>query len=105
MQNKPRKGSDAPWIISSLSLAITLGLWGVFSSDSKKVAGVSADVTIQPPPDQVVVTQSQSVLLPGQTLLFGGTAPQPAQTIVTTTTRTRSKGSGGAAASTGSSKP
>ncbi len=112
MVSKSRARTDVQWILSSLSIAVTVGLWGLFASDAKKVAGVAGQVTIGPPPDPVVVTQPQAqTLLPGQVLLFGGTGPQPQaqlaqpQTVVTTT-KPRHKGGGGSpAASTGSSHP
>ncbi|HEX8992531.1 MAG TPA: hypothetical protein VF784_12705 [Anaerolineales bacterium] len=111
--SKSRARTDVQWIISSVSIAITLGLWGLFASDAKKVAGVAAQVTIAPPPDQVVATQPRvQTLLPGQVLLFEGTAPKPQvqpvqpQTIVTAKPRHKSGGgSSGPAASTGSSHP
>ena len=109
--SKSRARTDVQWILSSLSVAITLGLWGLFASDAKRVAGVAGQVTIVPPPDPIVVTQPQAqTLLPGQVLLFGGTAPQPQaqvaqpQTVVTTKPRHKG-GGGGPAASTGSSHP
>ena len=111
--SKSRVRTDVQWILSSLSVAITLGLWGLFASDAKKVAGVASQVTIVPPPDPIVVTQPQpqaQTLLPGQVLLFGGTSPQPQaqvaqpQTVVTSRPRHKS-GGGGPAASTGSSHP
>lgn len=113
MQNKSRTRTDVQWIISSVSLAVTLGLWGLLSSGQKKVAGVAGEVQVAPPPDQVVVTATQTqTLLPGQVLLFGGTSPQPAQTIVKTvttnsggSTKRHGGGGGGGAASTGSSRP
>lgn len=110
--SKSRARTDVQWIISSVSIAITLGLWGLFASDAKKVAGVAAQVTIAPP-DQAVATQPQvQTLLPGQVLLFEGTAPQPQvqpaqpQTIAPAKPRHKSGGgSSGPAASTGSSHP
>ncbi len=98
--NKPRTHTDVQWIISSLSLAATLGLWGLFASQEKQGAGVSGQVTFQDPPtqQQVVVTQQAQppMLQPGQVLLLGGNVPQPTQSPVTTTiTTTSSRGGGG----------
>ncbi len=110
MQNKARARSDVQWIISSLSLAITVGLWGVLASGAKRVAAVIGQANLPPaaPTDQVVLNQSQ-MLLPGQKLLFGGTAPQPSQPVITTRPRHQGGGGGGGggspAASTGSSHP
>ena len=51
MQNKSKSRSDVQWVISSISLAATLGLWGLFASADKKGAGVSGQATlVQPPP-------------------------------------------------------
>ena len=107
MQNKPKSRTDVQWVISSLSLAVTLGLWGLFASHEKKVAGVDAQVAVPPQPtEQTVIVSQPPQLLPGQKLLFGGTAPQPSTVIV----RTRSRGGGGGgggggSAHTGSSHP
>lgn len=108
MQSKPHNRTDVHWVISSVSLALTLGLWSLFVSQEKRGAGVAgqADVAPQTTDQQVVVTQPQ-MLVPGQVLLFGGTAPQPQQQITVTQTRTKHRGGGGGGAttSTGSSKP
>ena len=111
IQRKSRTRTDIQWIISSVSLAVTLGLWGLLASGQKKGAGVAGEVQVVAPPDQVVVTQSQAqTLLPGQVLLFSGTAPQTSQTSQTTQTVVTSKrrnkgGGGGGATSTHSSHP
>ena len=118
MQNKPKSRTDVQWVISSVSLAATLGLWGLFASADKKGAGVSGQASlVQPSTDtqQAIVTQQPQTLLPGQVLLFGGTAPQPSQTVVTNvgsgsansgaTVKHRSSGGTKPPASTGSSKP
>lgn len=115
MQNKPKSRTDVQWVIASVSLAATLGLGGLFASSEKQGAGVQGQANLVQPPDpqQVVVTQQtqSQALLPGQVLLFGGTAPQLSSqtTVVTTvtggTTKHRSGGGSKPAASTGSSKP
>lgn len=118
MQNKSRSRTDIQWVIASVSMAVTLGLWGLIASAQKKVEGVTGEVQIVPPPDQVVTTTTNQpqTLLPGQVLLLGGTLPQPAQptqtsqtAVTTTSTRVRRGGGGGGgggpAASTHSSHP
>jgi hypothetical protein len=105
MQNKPKSRTDIQWVISSLSLAVTLGLWGLFASHEKKAAGVEAQVIVPPQStEETVVVSQPPQLLPGQKLLFGGTAPQQSQIIVQTKSRGRG-GGGGGSASTGSSHP
>src|SRR5512143_1745395 len=107
MQSKPHNRTDVHWVISSVSLALTLGLWSLFVSQEKRGAGVAGQADVAPQTtDQVVITQPQ-MLVPGQVLLFGGTAPQPQQQVTVTQTRTKHRGGGGGGAttSTGSSKP
>ncbi len=103
MQNKPKSRTDVQWILSSLSLAVTLGLWGLFASADKKGAGVSGQADLVQPtaePQQVIITQQSQMLLPGQVLLFDGTAPQPQQPTVVTTV----SGSGGGGHRSGGSR-
>ncbi len=112
MQNKPKSRTDVQWILSSLSLAVTLGLWGLFTSADKKGAGVSGQADLVQPttePQQVVITQQPQMLQPGQVLLFNGTAPQQQQTVVRTVGggggHRSGGGGGGAVTSTHSSHP
>lgn len=106
MQNKPRNRTDVQWVISSVSLAVTVGLWGLFAGHEKKGAGVTADVALTPPTDQQVVVSQPQMLAPGQVLLFGGTAPQPpVQQVIVSQGRSKHRGGGGATTSTGSSRP
>ncbi|MBI1794929.1 MAG: hypothetical protein HYR70_12185 [Chloroflexi bacterium] len=100
MQNKTssKNWTDIQLIISSIAIALTLGLWSLFASPAKKNSGVSGQVVVPPQPDTTTVAQPQ--LAPGQKILFGGTAPQP-QVIVKTTR----KGGGGAVTTTSSSRP
>ena len=105
MQNKSKNWADIQFIISSISVALTLGLWGVFASNQKTGASVTGEVVVPTQqPDPVVAPQPQ--LLPGQKLLLGGTAPQPPQQIVVTNGGGGGGGKkGGGAASTHSSRP
>jgi hypothetical protein len=107
MQNKSRSRTDVQWVISSVSLAVTLGLWGLFAGHEKRGAGVVADAALTLPTDQPVVVTQPQMLAPGQVLLFGGTAPQPQvqQQVTVTQGRSKHRGGGGATTSTGSSKP
>jgi hypothetical protein len=110
MQTKVHTRADVQWVISSVSLAVTLGLWGLFTSHEKSTAGVAGQVEMPAPQEQVIVPQPQA-LAPGQVLLFGGTAPQPQQPQQIVVSQPRHKGGGGggggggAVTSTGSSKP
>ncbi len=118
MHNKPRNWTDVKLILSSFSIAITLGVWGLFASHEKSGTGVAGEAAISPQSDTLVPASSPA-LLPGQILLFGGTnlpavsqlqtqvQAQPTQTVIV-----RKKhggkgggggGGGGAATSSGSS--
>jgi hypothetical protein len=87
-------------IISSVSIALTLGFWGLLASREKVKAGTTAEIPIPPQPE--VVISAPPALLPGQKILFGGTAPQPQQQTVVTRTK---RGGGGAVTTTSSSRP
>jgi hypothetical protein len=106
MQNKSKSRTDVQWVISSISLAATVGLWGLFASTEKKIAGVTSEATIPSQPDPILAS-AVPTLLPGQRLLLAGAAPQaPTQPSPTVVTRNRRRGGGGGGgASTGSSKP
>jgi len=118
MNNKSKGWTDVQLIISSFSIAITLGFWGLFASNEKSGTGVTGQVALPTQPDPPV--SSSPALLPGQKLLFGGTniqllsqqqpqvQAQPTPIIII-----RKKhggnggggGGGGAQAGTGSSHP
>jgi len=120
MNNKSKGWTDVQLIISSFSIALTLGFWGLFASQEKSGTGVTGEVSLPTQPDPLV-SSSSPALLPGQKLLFGGTnlqllsrqqpqvQAQPTPIIII-----RKKhggngggggGGGGAQASTGSSHP
>jgi hypothetical protein len=82
MRNKPSSKSwnEIEMLISAIAIALTLGLWNLFASPKKSdVASVEASTdTPQPTSTVIAITPAPSpMLLPGQVLLLGGTAPQP----------------------------
>ena len=80
MPNKSRNWTDVKLIISSFSIAITLGIWGIFASHEKTGAGVTGEVALPSQPDPLVSDPPSPGLLHGQVLLFGGAnLQQPAQ--------------------------
>jgi hypothetical protein len=118
MSNKSKNWTDVQLIISSFSIAFTLGFWGLFASHERSGTGVAGEVSFPSQPENVVTTTP--VLLPGQKLIFSGitpqslqisgtTATQPPQIVVTKKKRSsgsgRGGGGGGGVTSTGSSKP
>jgi uncharacterized membrane protein YgcG len=82
MHNKNKNWNDIKLILSSFSVALTLGIWGLFASQEKSGKGVTGEAVLPPQPDPLVsappAALSSSVLLPGQILLFGGTNLQSA---------------------------
>jgi len=118
MNNKSKNWTDVRLIISSISVALTIGFWGLFASREKSGAGVTGEVTVPTQPDTLVSSASPG-LLPGQKLLFGGINPQslsqlqtpmpakPQQIVVTVKKHGGGGGGGGGGnhASTGSSHP
>lgn len=81
MHNKPRNWTDVKLIISSFSIAITLGVWGLFASHEKSGTGVAGEAAVAPqqPDNQVSTTSTSPGLLPGQKLLFGTNLQSAAQ--------------------------
>jgi hypothetical protein len=122
MQNKSKSWNDIQLVISSISVALTLGLWSYFSSSQKMVAGVTADVNFPNQPDPTAAgaatnpaVSNNDILLPGQVLLLNGAnlaQPSPATATQTTQSPTvqtkKNKGggnSGGSVTKTSSSHP
>ena len=119
MNNKSKNWTDVQLIISSISVALTIGFWGFFASREKFGAGVTSEVTIPTQPDAFVST-APAGLLPGQKLIFSGISPQTLSQLQTQTAAKPQQiiiavkkhgggggggGGGGAHASTGSSHP
>ena len=120
MPNKSKGWTDVQLIISSFSIAVTLGFWGLFASRDKSGTGVTGEVTIPTQPDSVASSQASSpspALLPGQKLIFSGTNIQsftqsqaptqtpPTQIIVTVKKHGGGGGGGSPHAGSGSSHP
>jgi hypothetical protein len=104
MQSKSPKGwADVQLIIGSISIAFTLGFWSLFTSREKTVSGVSAMAAMPSQPDPVAA--APLTLLPGQKLLFAGTAPQVSPVVTNTKRRRGGGGGGGAVTTTQSSRP
>ena len=117
MHNKSKNWTDVQLIISSISVALTIGFWGLFASREKSGAGVNGEVTLPTQPETLVLSTSPG-LLPGQKLLFSGISPQslsqlqtptpakPQQIVITARKHGGGGGGGGGShASTGSSHP
>jgi hypothetical protein len=102
-RGKARNWKDIELIVASISVAATLGLWGLWSSPKKTTASVSGVADLPAPPEDPAA--AAPMLLPGQVLYLGGAAPQ-APSQVSNQPRQRRKrggGGGGGGASTGSS--
>ena len=114
MQNKApaRNWTDIRMIFSSISVAVTLGFWGLFASTEKTKSGAVEQINSNTP-DPVALPQPQMMLLPGQKLLFGSTtSPQPQTVTVVKSNKSKKGGGGGGGGgggpvggTTGSSKP
>lgn len=102
MQNKSRNWTDVRLIISSISIAVSLGFWGAMASKEKVVASVEGEALL--PNGSAGPAPMTEVLVPGQVILLGAPAPAPASTQQKSKRNRRGDGGGGAAvASTGSS--
>lgn len=108
---RPKRGADLQWIIGSTSLAISLGIWSLFASQSSAQAESSAAADNTPTDTVEVITESSApaaspqLLMPGQTLILGTPgAPTPTPVPQTITRTTRTKRGGGGGTTTGSSR-
>ncbi len=104
MQNKPYKNwNDVRMIMASISVALTLGFWGLFAARERAVTGISAAADMPSPPDPAAA--APLTLLPGQKLLFAGTASQVAPVVTNAKRQGGRKGGGGTVTTTRSSRP
>lgn len=112
MQNRSRNWTDVQLIVSSISIALTLGFWGLFASREKRVAPVVGEASDPAPTD--ALTPTSTALLPGQIFYVNGATPSALPTVVAQTQPKRRKdgdkggggdrgGGGGGGGSTGSS--
>ena len=92
MQNKSRNWTDVQLIISSISIAFTLGFWGLLAGREKTVAGVQGLADL---PAQTDTLAASPMLLPGQALYLCAGAPQAAAPVASTTQPRRRRGGGG----------
>ena len=95
--NKSRNWTDVELIISSVSVALTLGFWGVFASRQKIGADVVGQVSLVPGAGNSLTTASAppTVLAPGQTIFFGVSTPQPPAPLASQPQPRRRGGGGG----------
>lgn len=101
MRNKPRNWTDVQLIISSISIAFTLGFWSLLASRGKAVVGVAGDASMPTQPDGAVPSGVAS-LVPGQVILLGGASTQtPAPLVVQSRPARRREGSGGGSGGAG----
>lgn len=94
---KARSWKDAQLIISSISLGLTLGLWGLWSAREKHVSGVQ-DEAVLPERPVTAAPEPEPMLVPGQTLYLMAPAPQSTSTVSNQEQpkrRNRDKGGGG----------
>ncbi len=112
MPNKTRNWTDVELIMSSVSIALTLGFWGLFASKQKTGASVLGQVSLVGGSETPAAsaTAVPSTLVPGQTIFFGASSatPQPPARVASQPQprhRGGGGGGGGSAASTGSSHP
>jgi len=105
---KVRSWKDVQLIISSISVAVTLGLWSLWASREKTAAAVEAEAAL---PSVADTPATGPMLLPGQTLYLAGPTPQANAPVSIQEKRKHRRGGngggggggGGADAATGSS--
>ena len=106
MQNKPspKSWADVQLVITSISVALTLGFWNLFASpEERPLGGGGAEADLQAQPAGSIVTRLP--LQVGQVVILNGAAPQVQSQPQAATSRSRkNKGGGGAVTTTGSSR-
>jgi hypothetical protein len=115
-RRKVRNWKDVQLIVSSISVAVTLGLWSLWASREKPAPPVVVD-TLEPSEPTVTATATEPLMLPGQVIYLGAATPQAAAPVANQTNLDQPRhpkgrgggrgggggGGGGANASTGSS--
>jgi uncharacterized membrane protein YgcG len=74
-RSKPRNWKDVQLIISSISVALSLGLWSTWASRDKAEAAPAAPKATMPTTEAVTATP-MPLLLPGQILYLATAGPQ-----------------------------
>ncbi len=99
MQNKGKNWTDIQMIISSISMAVTLGLWSLFAAPGKTGTGVPGQADVSSAiPTSTPTSSVPSQLLPGQKYIFAGAT----KTQSTYSAPRRHKGGGGGSSGGGS---
>lgn len=111
-RNKGRKWKDVELILSSVSVALTLGLWGLWASRAK-AEEIKATPTFEPTEPPPTATVEAPLMLPGQVIYLAGATPEPTVQPAVVSQPDKGKhrkgggkgggGGGGGQASTGSS--
>jgi hypothetical protein len=112
-RNKGRKWKDVQLILSSISVALTLGLWGLWASRAR-AGEIKASATEAPTDSSPAAAAEAPPMLPGQVIYLAGATLQPTPEPVVVSQPDNSKhrrgdkgggggGGGGGQASTGSS--
>jgi hypothetical protein len=92
-RSKPRNGKDVQLIVSSISVAISLGLWSMWASREESKPAVTET---PPPPTEVLATATPApMLLPGQILYLSTASPQTNSPVVNQEKPRRRKGGDG----------
>ena len=110
-RRKARNWRDVELIVSSISVAVTLGLWSLWASREKSAPPAEVG-TLEP--SEPTITPTEPLILPGQVIYLGGATPQAPAPVANQTNQDQPKhpkgrggggrgGGGGANASTGSS--
>jgi len=106
-RTKVRSWKDVQLIISSMSVAVTLGLWSLWAAREKTAAAVQAEAAL---PSVSGTPATGPTLLPGQTIYLAGPTPQAQNQVSVKEKRKHRRGGdggggggGGADAATGSS--
>ncbi len=92
-RRKPKSWRDVQLIVSSISIAGTLGLWSLWAS-REKPQPVDAASTVTPTAE-LTATATQLLMLPGQVVYLGTAVPPPTAAAQSQYQPNHRKGGGG----------